>query len=73
MPVLGETITGNAFQSGFGGKGANQCVIAAKLGAHVAMVGAVGDDSFGRETIGNFTGLGVDISRLKVPYVPYLR
>jgi ribokinase len=66
MPARGETITGSAFQSGFGGKGANQCAIAAKLGARVAMVGAVGSDSFGRDTVANFARMGVDTSRLKV-------
>lgn len=66
MPAVGETITGSAFQTGFGGKGANQCVIAAKLGAAVAMCGAVGDDSFGRDMVANFERLGTDVSRLRV-------
>lgn len=66
LPALGETITGSSFQTGFGGKGANQCVIAAKLGASVAMVGSVGDDGFGKETVANFQRVGVDVSRLNV-------
>jgi len=41
-------------QTGFGGKGANQCVMAAKLGARTAMVAKVGVDSFGENTIKNF-------------------
>lgn len=66
MPAVGETITGSAFQTGFGGKGANQCVIAAKLGAVTAMCGAVGDDSFGRDMVANFKRVGTDVSLLKV-------
>jgi ribokinase len=41
-PKIGETIEGHRFEKGFGGKGANQCVQAAKLGARVAMIGKVG-------------------------------
>ena len=66
MPAVGETITGSAFQTGFGGKGANQCVIAGKLGASVAMVGAIGDDSFGRDTKANFERLDIDVAHLQV-------
>lgn len=40
-PKIGETIEGNKFEKGFGGKGANQCVQAARLGARVAMIGKV--------------------------------
>ena len=42
-PKIGETIEGNKFEKGFGGKGANQCVQAAKLGGRVAMIGKVHD------------------------------
>ena len=42
FPVAGETICGTKFQTGCGGKGANQCVAAAKLGAKPAMIGCVG-------------------------------
>lgn len=44
MPMPGETLSGKRFETGFGGKGANQCVMAAKLGARTAMVGKVGSD-----------------------------
>ncbi|ESN89903.1 hypothetical protein HELRODRAFT_91240 [Helobdella robusta] len=54
LPKPGETLHGNAFKMGFGGKGANQCVAAAKLGASVAMVGKVGDDVFGHNYMKNF-------------------
>ncbi|XP_071835069.1 ribokinase-like [Apostichopus japonicus] len=54
LPKPGETIHGHKFSVGFGGKGANQCVMAARLGAKVAMVAKVGEDSFGKDTIQNF-------------------
>ena len=49
IPQVGETITGHAFHTFHGGKGANQAVAAAKLGYPVAMVGNVGSDSFGTQ------------------------
>ena len=48
LPRKGETVTGVAWRPKFGGKGGNQAVAARKAGATVRMVGAVGDDSFGR-------------------------
>lgn len=48
LPKAGETILGTKFAQNFGGKGANQCVAANRLGATTAMVGRVGDDSFGQ-------------------------
>ncbi|XP_026685447.1 ribokinase-like, partial [Diaphorina citri] len=47
LPRPGETIHGTKFQQGFGGKGANQCVAAAKLGASTALVAKLGKDKFG--------------------------
>ncbi|KAI6646565.1 Ribokinase-like [Oopsacas minuta] len=60
MPSLGETIVGDKFEVGFGGKGANQCVMSSKLGAKVGMVAKVGDDVFGSQTIDNFKSHQVD-------------
>lgn len=48
LPKPGETIHGTKFNQGFGGKGANQCVAAAKLGASCALVAKLGYDSFGQ-------------------------
>ncbi len=59
LPKTGETIVGDYFHLGFGGKGANQAVMASKLGAKVSMVTKVGDDVFGNMTIGNFKKCGI--------------
>jgi ribokinase len=60
LPDAGETLVGSAFRMGFGGKGANQAVAAARLGARVAMANAVGEDGYGAETIANLAAQGVD-------------
>lgn len=60
LPKMGETLPGTRFQMGFGGKGANQAVMAAKLGAEVAMITKVGEDIFGRDTLKNYETLGFD-------------
>lgn len=64
IPERGETVTGKDFAIGFGGKGANQAVIAARLGVKTYMVGAVGDDVFGQSAKKNFEDRGVDIQFL---------
>ncbi|WP_019565869.1 ribokinase [Agrobacterium sp. 10MFCol1.1] len=60
MPGPGETLEAPAFEMGCGGKGANQAVAAARLGADVMMVTRVGDDVFGDNTIRNLESFGVD-------------
>ncbi|MGE5139565.1 MAG: ribokinase [Rudaea sp.] len=60
LPKLGETMFGHAFHMGYGGKGANQAVMAAKLGAQVTMVAKLGRDVFGEGTVKNFTDQGID-------------
>ena len=47
FPKVGETLLGQTFTTALGGKGSNQAVAAARLGAQVAMIGAVGDDANG--------------------------
>jgi ribokinase len=59
MPAIGETLHGSEFRMGFGGKGANQAVMAAKLGADVTMVAKLGRDTFGEDTLANFRSCGV--------------
>lgn len=60
LPAPGETLVGSKFATGFGGKGANQAVQAARLGSSVLMVSKVGDDTFGNDTLKNFERQGVD-------------
>jgi ribokinase len=60
FPKVGETIEGTDFKQGFGGKGANQAVAAAKLGAKVAMIARLGMDGFGTQTLENFKIQNVD-------------
>ena len=59
LPEAGETLIGSRFLQGFGGKGANQAVAAARFGASVRMVGAVGDDPNGRAIRANLEAQGV--------------
>jgi ribokinase len=59
LPAPGETLHGARFQMGFGGKGANQAVMAAKLGADVTMITKLGRDVFGENTLKNFERLGI--------------
>ena len=59
-PRKGETVTGHAWHPKCGGKGGNQAVSAARAGARSAMIGAVGDDDFGRALLANLDRGGVD-------------
>lgn len=65
FPRAGETIFGNKFDLGFGGKGANQAVAARLCGAEVFMVAKVGDDLFGPATIANFEKLGINAAHVR--------
>ncbi len=60
MPKAGETLEGNNFQMGFGGKGANQAIAAAKLGGNIAMLTAIGVDNFGEMTYQNYKNHHID-------------
>src|ERR1700689_4579 len=65
FPKPGETIFGQKFDLGFGGKGANQAVAAKLCGADVFMMARVGSDLFGPATIENFKKLGIDTAHVK--------
>jgi len=65
FPKPGETIFGDKFDLGFGGKGANQAVAARLCGSDVFMVARVGDDLFGPATIKNFERLGIDPTHVR--------
>src|SRR5271168_3896492 len=66
FPRPGETIFGQRFDLGFGGKGANPAVAARLCGADVLMVAKVGNDLFGEATVKNFAALGIDTSHVKI-------
>jgi ribokinase len=64
VPGPGETVMGDRFAMGFGGKGANQAVMAARVGARVSMVGALGDDVYADMTFDNLARQGVDAAHV---------
>jgi ribokinase len=66
FPEAGETVVGRQFLTYAGGKGANQAMAAARMGARVAMVGRIGDDIFGPQAIRSLEDAGVDVSGVAV-------
>lgn len=71
IPRVGETVLGHAFHRSPGGKGANQAVAAAKLGATVALIGRVGADAIGQELIEAVQAQGVDATYVQVDDATY--
>jgi ribokinase len=68
LPRMGETLHGHDFRMGFGGKAANQAVMAARLGASVTIVTKLGEDVFGDRALDNFREQGIDTA-----YVSFTR
>ena len=76
MPKAGETLTASSFSTGSGGKGANQAVACARLSrfkdrniaphANVRMIGAVGDDQYGRELTSSLANVDIDVTGIQV-------
>jgi ribokinase len=70
LPAPGETLTGHTFFTASGGKGANQAVACARLGAYARMLGRVGDDVFGATLRDSLRGYGVDVAGVGVSAGP---
>ena len=66
IPLKGETLRGDSLHYIPGGKGANQAVAMAKLGAKVEMFGCVGDDANGTRLLENFKKVGVETGHINV-------
>lgn len=65
FPKPGETVLGGEFLMNPGGKGANQAVAAARLGANVSFVGRVGNDLFGKEAVAHLQEEGIDVTHIE--------
>ena len=65
FPSSGETLIGDSFETGFGGKGANQAVMAGLLGGDVYMISCLGNDIFGDSTIKNFIENNVNVDHIQ--------
>ena len=70
LPEPGQTLVGDFFTTGFGGKGANQAVIAAHCGAEVHFIGKLGRDLFGDSIAANFAHLGIDATNVERSIAP---
>ena len=66
LPLRGETLAGQGWMPKSGGKGGNQAVAAARAGAAVSMLGAVGDDGFGAGLTAHLVAAGIDTARVRV-------
>lgn len=66
IPADGETLFGDSFQMGFGGKGANQAVMAGLLGADVYMITCLGDDVYKEMTITNYQANNVNTDHIQM-------
>lgn len=64
--TMGETIHGEGFFTGSGGKGANQACAIGKLGGNISMIGCIGDDSYGKMCLENLKSNGVDLSHVEI-------
>jgi ribokinase len=65
LPASGETLAGHGFHLGYGGKGGNQAVMAARLGGHVTLVSRVGRDVFGEGALANYRAAGIDTTHVR--------
>ena len=70
LPEPGQTLAGQLFTTGFGGKGANQAVMAAHCGAQVHFIGKLGDDVFGKAIADNFVKVGINSQFVETSSTP---
>ena len=70
LPEPGQTLAGQLFTTGFGGKGANQAVMAAHCGAQVHFIGKLGDDVFGKAIADNFVKVGINSQFVETSATP---
>lgn len=66
LPKPGETLIGNSYEIKYGGKGANQCIVASRLGASAAMVASLGNDIYAQEYLKIFKKENIDASHVQV-------
>ena len=64
MPALGESLVGDTFDMGPGGKGSNQAIAAARLGAEVTMLACIGDDFFGERALQLYPREGISTDHI---------
>ena len=70
LPEPGQTLAGQLFTTGFGGKGANQAVMAANCGAQVYFIGKLGNDVFGKAIAENFVKVGINSKFVETSSTP---
>jgi ribokinase len=66
FPKPGETMIGSEFKEGGGGKGSNQALAAARLGAEVSFIGRIGNDEYGRYALGLYGEFGISTDSIKI-------
>ncbi|UCD28912.1 MAG: ribokinase [Planctomycetota bacterium] len=66
LPSVGETVIGNKFHEGGGGKGSNQAVAASRLGAKTRFIGRIGNDKYGQDALAMYQQLGISTDAIKV-------
>ena len=65
LPSTGETLLGTGYRVDYGGKGSNQAVGCARLGARVSFVAKIGKDAFGEMALGLYRDEGIDIAHVR--------
>jgi ribokinase len=66
LPGVGETVIGNQFWEGGGGKGSNQAIAASRLGARVHFIGRIGNDKYGADALAIYERFGVSSKNIRI-------